>query len=63
MILNTSVLVGILWLVRIREKGHEVAGGEGSNELRESPAAFKGILMHEDGGLRLQNTYLRDDTP
>ena len=25
--------------------------------------AFKGISGHENGGLRLQNAYLRDDTP
>jgi len=42
-------------------KGREGVGGEGSYELRESPAPYKAILGHENGGLRLQNEYFWND--
>jgi putative transposase len=38
-------------------KGREVIGGNGSYQLREPPAAYKGILGYENGGLRLENIY------
>ena len=41
----------------------EVIGVDGSYELRESPAPYKGILAHENEGLRLENSYFRDDNP
>ena len=34
-----------------------IGGGDGSYELRESPAAYKGILGHENAVLRPQNEY------
>jgi putative transposase len=37
--------------------GREVIGGDGSYELRESPAPYRGILGHENERLRLENTY------
>jgi len=40
-----------------RAKGREVIGGDGSYELRESSAAYRGILGYENDGLRLENTY------
>jgi putative transposase len=45
----------------LRAKGREVVGGEGSYVLQESPAPYKGILGHENDGLRLENTYFWDD--
>jgi hypothetical protein len=44
-----------------KAKGREVIGGEGSYELRESPAPYKAILGPENGGLRHQNTYFWDE--
>ena len=44
-----------------KAKGREVIGGDGSYELREAPASYKSILGHENGGLRLENTYFWDD--
>jgi REP element-mobilizing transposase RayT len=46
-----------------KAKGREVIGGEGSYELRESPAAYKAILGPENGGLRHQNTYFWNELP
>jgi hypothetical protein len=40
----------------IRAKGREVVGGDGGYELREAPAAYKGILGCEKNVLRLENT-------
>jgi hypothetical protein len=45
----------------VKGKGREVIGGDGSYELRESPAPYSGILGHENEGLRLKNTYFWDD--
>jgi len=45
----------------VKGKGREVIGGEGVYELRESPGLYKGILGHENGGLRPKNTYFWDD--
>jgi len=39
----------------------EVIGGDGSYELREPSASYKGILAHKNGGLRLENSYFWDD--
>ncbi len=36
----------------VKAKGREVIGGDGSYELRESPASYKGILDHENDGIR-----------
>lgn len=41
----------------IRAKGREVVGGDGGYELREAPAAYKGILGCEKNVLRLENTH------
>jgi putative transposase len=41
----------------IKGKGREVIEVDGSYELRESPAPYGPILGHENGGLRLHNTY------
>ena len=38
-------------------EGRAVIGGDGSYELREPPAAFKGIFAYENGVLRPQNEY------
>jgi len=38
-------------------KGREVIGGDGSYELRESPAPYEGIFWYENGVLRLQHGY------
>ena len=38
-------------------EGRVVIGGDGSFELRESPAAYRVILGHENGALRLENGY------
>ncbi len=40
-----------------KAKGREVIGGDGSYELRESPASYKGILGHENAVLSPQNGY------
>ena len=47
----------------VKGKRREVIGGEGSYKLGESPAAYKGLLGHENDGLRLENTYFWDDNP
>jgi len=51
---TTKEKLGVKW------KGREVIGGDGSYELRESTAPYKGILGHENGSLRLQNAYSRN---
>ena len=38
-------------------EGRAVIGGDGSFELRESPAAYRVILGHENGALRPENEY------
>jgi hypothetical protein len=38
-------------------EGRSVMGGDGSFELRESPAAYRIILGHENGALRPENEY------
>jgi hypothetical protein len=43
----------------VKVKGREVIGWDGSYELREAPPSYKGILGHENKGLRLENTYSR----
>jgi putative transposase len=45
----------------VKVKGREVIGGDGSYELRESPAPYKAILGHENNVLRFENTYFWDD--
>jgi hypothetical protein len=30
--------------------------------MRESPAPYRGLLEHENEGLRLENTYFWDNT-
>ena len=47
----------------VKVKGREMIGGDGSYEIRKSPAAYKGILGHENEALRLENTYFWDDNP
>ena len=46
----------------IKAKGREVVGGDGSYELREAPAAYNGILGHENDVLRSENTYFWEDS-
>jgi len=41
----------------VKVKGREVIGWDGSHELRESPAAYKSILGHENDVLRLETSY------
>jgi hypothetical protein len=41
----------------VRGRGRVVIGGNGSYELQESLATYKGILGYENEGLRLQNAY------
>ena len=43
--------------LEFRAKGREVIGGDGSYELKESPAPYSGILGHENAVLRPQNEY------
>ncbi len=44
--------------LKVKGEGRMViGGGDGSYELRESPAAYKGILGHENAVLRPQNEY------
>ena len=45
----------------VKVKGREVVGGDGSYQLRESPASYKSIFDHENGGLRFQNAYFWND--
>jgi hypothetical protein len=40
-----------------KARAREVTGGDGSYELKESPAPYSGILGHEKLFLRLQNEY------
>jgi hypothetical protein len=47
----------------VKVKGREMIGGDGSYELRKSPAAYEGILGHENEGPRLENTYFWGDNP
>jgi putative transposase len=45
-----------------KAKGREVIGGNGSYELREPRAAYKGVFGHKNGDLRPENTYFWDDS-
>jgi putative transposase len=45
----------------IKAKGREVIGGEGSHELSESAAPYKGVLGHENTALRLENTFFWEE--
>ena len=45
----------------VKVKGHVVIGGDASSEPRESSAACKRILGHENDGLRPENNYFWDD--
>lgn len=45
----------------IKGKGRQVLGGDGSYELRESPAPYKAILGHENDSLRPHNAYSWND--
>jgi putative transposase len=40
-----------------KAKGREVIAGEGSHQLKESPAPYTGILAHENAVLRPQNEF------
>ncbi len=46
----------------VKGEGRAVIGGDGSYELRESPAAYKGIFGHENVVLRPQNEYFFRNT-
>jgi len=46
-----------------KAKGREVIGVNGSYELRESPAPYKGVLGYENAVLRHQNEYFWEDIP
>jgi putative transposase len=46
----------------VKVKGREVIGDDGSYALRESPAAYEGILRHENEGLSLENTHFWNET-
>jgi putative transposase len=46
----------------VKGKGREVIEGDGSYELREPAAPYKGVLGHENGSLRFQNEYFRDES-
>ena len=45
----------------IRGRSREVLGADGSYELREQLASYRGILEHEKDDLRLQNGYFWND--
>ena len=45
----------------VKATGRELVGGDGSYELRESPARYSGILGYENEGLRLKNSCFSDD--
>ena len=45
-----------------RAEGRAVIGGDGSYELRESPAAYRGIFGYENELLRPQNEYFWRNT-
>ena len=45
----------------VKGLGREVIGRDGSFELREPPALYKGILDHGNEGLRLENPYYWED--
>jgi putative transposase len=49
--------------LRVKVKGREVFGEDGSHALRESPATYKGIFGHENDALRFETTYFGDDNP
>ena len=41
----------------LRAKGRKVFRNNGAYELREPAAPYKGVFDHENGLLRLENTY------
>ena len=45
-----------------KAKGREVIGADGSYQLKESPAPYKGNLALENEPLRLQNGYFWKDS-
>jgi hypothetical protein len=46
----------------IKGQGREVIGSDGSYELRESPSSYTIIFEHENSALRLQNSYIWDNS-
>jgi putative transposase len=49
-------------MLGFKAKGLEVIGGDGSYQLKESPAPYKGNLGLENESLRLQNEYFWEDS-
>ena len=45
----------------IKAKGRKLVGSKKSYELREPAVSYGGNFTHENGLLRLQNTYFWDD--
>jgi len=45
-----------------KARGREVIGVNGSYELREPPAPYKGLLGHENAVLKRQNEYFWANT-
>jgi hypothetical protein len=45
-----------------KAKGRDVIGANGSYELRESLAPYKGILGHENAALEPENGYFWEDS-
>jgi hypothetical protein len=43
--------------VGLKAKGRELIGGDGSYEVMEFPAPYKGIFGQENGVQRLRNVY------
>ena len=58
---SASFMIATKDKLGVKGKGRKVIRADGSYELRESPAPYKGILGHENEGLRLENTYFWDD--
>ena len=53
---------GTIKRLGIKAKGRKIIGSNKSYELREPDVPYGGNFTHENGLLRLQNTYFWDDS-
>jgi len=58
---HRGVCYGYEEKIGFKAKDREVVGRDGSFELKEPPAAYRGILRQENAFLRPQNQYFLED--
>jgi hypothetical protein len=60
---HRGVCYGYEEKIGFKAKGREVLGRDRSFELKEAPAAYMGILRHQNAVLRPQNQHFWEDIP